>query len=624
MPDVIEISLHSPELPSLKLDDAVVIIPAMAMFQTVRGWAPGLLKAKHVLPLVADAAMALHRSGRQCVDYWDVASEIGGDRLAVIREDFKASLERHLPPRALSIALASQYSLNIFLRQCALADDVCGRFLESHPEVGTVVVTSWGFQRPSVAEMPTDAAAAAVAAAAERCGRRVINVVLPDDNGPLPMPHTGVVGPVEEQLQEIRDYQQSHPRRPGTRRVAVDASWLYRPADLGAALAGQGIEPVFLLHAPVPSYLDVDGLSQWGPIFALLRPPAQLTEPWARFTGALPLENEEARHLPLLGNPYLAPHFRFYAEKYWPALEQLAGATQAYARTLDVDAWILPTTDIPSIQVIFQSLGEAVIPRIMMPHGMPFDRDRIYHAAEGFGFWSSGDEVAYPPTSKASVRMVTGRPASIERIFPDQDAARRKTGLPPDKPVVLMLSSAVALGDTPFVHFGDHLRALKTLLGQVPEGVHLAIRPKPYWDDPAFYPRLMEELGAAGSVTMSPATYEGEDLFDQISAADLVVTVNVFSTALLDAVRAGRPALCLTNTPTELLWGDIFPPIQGESRFWPALTELLHSAEAWRNETTRQSRALGRVENKDGYASAVAALVNQVADHFSAKAFSMT
>ncbi|MGE5516683.1 MAG: hypothetical protein ACM31D_12765 [Bacteroidota bacterium] len=591
----------------IRLDDAVVLIPSLEQFQIIVAYAPYLLRAKYVLPLVADASLRLSVAGIANVAYWNHMAGIFGDGVETAVGDFWSALVRHTGPDGEQAVAACRYGAKLFSIQAAFVTDVVSTFLETHPDVKDVIVLSWNFSRPAQAELPSDAGSAVVAHQALSKGRRVVNVVVADDPGPASLHHAGVAGPFDTQLREIARYQSETPRQPGRLRVALDITWLYRPVEIARALHDQGIEPVFVLHAPAQPHHGIDTLLEMGPLFALLRQKdAPVADHWRRFVASMPRADDAAS---LFANPFLKPHFSFYAERYWPALESLAVSTRACAEALDVDAWILPAVGVASAKIVFQALGAFGVPRILLPHGVPFDRDPLYASAAGFGFWSRRDAATFSAVAADAVKVVTGHPERNLGTPPDRRVSRIKSGLPADKKVVLLLSSAIRLGDVPCLHFGDHLVALHSFLGEIPDGVHVAIRPKPYWEERDFYPNVLQMMGGDGRVSVLPSSYEGQDLFEQIVAADAVVTVNNFSTALLDAVRLGRPVRCLANAQVPAFWPDVFPQVTDCRQFWPEIEAVLADPDG---AVARQQAQLEALEDPCDFARGLVHLVDSV------------
>lgn len=591
----------------MRLEDAVLVIPSLEQFQIIVAHAPHLLRAKYVLPLVADASLCLSVAGIENVAYWQVMGGIFGGGIETATANFWSALARHAGPDVQKTVSACRYGAELFAIQAAFITDVVATFLDGHDDAKDVIVLSWNFTHPAQAELPSDAGSAVVAHQALLKGRHVVNVVLPQPPGQVSLHHAGVAGPFDTQLREIARYQTEAPRRPGRLRVALDITWLYRPVEIARALHEQGIEPVFVLHAAAQPHHGIDALLEMGPLFALLRDKdAPVADHWRQFVASLPFADDAGS---LFANSFLKPHFRFYAERYWPALESLAASTRACAEALDVDAWILPAVGVASAKIVFQALGDFGVPRIVLPHGIPFDRDPLYATAAGFGFWSQQDAASYSPATGDAVKVVTGHPQRDGKMLPDQRQNRIRYGLPVDKKIVLLLSSAIRLGDVPCLHFGDHLMALKSFLGEIPDGVHVAIRPKPYWEDRDFYPNILEAIGPHHDVSLLPSSYEGQDLFEQIAAVDAVVTVNNFSTALLDAVRLGRPVRCLSNTRIPVFWREMFPPVSGCDQFWPEINAVLADPDG---AVARQQAQLEAMEDPRDFARGLFQLVRGV------------
>lgn len=588
------------------VDDAVLVIPSLPHFKAVATHAPHLLGARLLLPLLADVALQLAVVGIPVVPYWELLGEESGDRQTCANQSFWEKLDHSLSGPARDLPRICSYGFRLFTQQVAITSEVMERFLADHPEIRTVIVPTWNFTRAAQAELPSDVGAAVAAHQAVLTGRFVVNAIMPDWQTPPPLHQAGMGGNLGPRLKAIAHYQRHNPRRAGRLRVALDVTWVYRPVQVAQALREQGIETVFVLHGPSQPHHGLGVLDNWGPVFKITRPDEGIADPrWIAFAEALPAEEEGD----LFANPFLKSNYLFHAGRHWPALAALGQATRDVAKALDVDAWLLSAIDTPSGRIVFNALGEAGARRILLPHGVPFQPDPFFADAEGVGFWSRRDADAFPVVRRNAVKRVTGHLEPVEQALPDVATLRERLGLPTDRKVVLLLSSAVRLGDVPQLHFGRHLDAVQTLLGEVPDGFHVAVRPKPYWDDPQFYPTLLRLLGDPPAVSILNGRYEGSDLFEQMAAADVVVTLNTFSTALLDAVRLGRPALCLGDVMGASHWPEIFPRVDGLGDFWTALA----AAVADSSLAERQCQAIvGLREDGKDYAAELGALVRAV------------
>lgn len=530
-------------------------------------------KLSHALPITSDLGAAAELD-RQCVQFIDEFTYLSPDemernwnRAYELAEEWQRFA---LPPKTLSpeVAVLARQDLIYPFEMCLNAATVYRKLLTSHSVEELLVY--WVPPRAVIrtGPLPISRAAASLAQAVLRWSarsRRIPERVI--------RPRSGMSGDGRRQIVEVisrfrrmmsaevpvskmqRGAGGSEPGgRPaaGGERVALLLSAGCRQREQEVLQAYFAAEPSWRCLRISPWELGAGGLFETGgdetEVDAeVTRARANLQEGRLRYEGPEP---------EVFANEFL--EFQFVR-----ILEELRSASRvaaAFGSVLDV---VCPTIVIlghdaftreASLVRVAQRRG---VPTISLLHGglghnMGY-RSLAGGAAEKILVWNDDDVrgLLQYGVAKERIRKVgsvglarpqdqSGAGVHQERTPKVEAVAKRRLGLPTNKPVVVFLTAATHSGFAEIVATPpEHRKTWRQLVDVVahrPE-ISFVIKPHPSYDHNEYY------RGLTATCPRNLTLLEAAGLDDVLAAADVAVLVNYCTTAALDAMLAGIPVV---------------------------------------------------------------------------------
>jgi len=306
-------------------------------------------------------------------------------------------------------------------------------------------------------------------------------------------------------------------------------------------------------------------------------------ETWSRFAhGRTAYQGQFSE---ILANPYLDFHFRYYFLERWPRIAAFIQRVDDVLKRLTLDCLITSNLTDTENWALCEVVKRKRIPLIVGLHSGWPDPEALLPRADTVMLWSESQRKHLAHLGSAEL-SVTGALGYDEQIDPTPSSSGTEPshvladlGVPPGRKVILVLTTNVNTGLFPVLDVDKHLATLAELF-RVPldlQGeVHVVAKTKPGFDHPQTY-ELIRETEALGS----PVTISADaPLEEAVAVCDVVLLVNIPTTAYLDAIFRGKPLLFVSTVPIEYCGQPRMPDggvytILTASEIWPIVRRVL-------------------------------------------------
>ena len=598
--------MHKRIMGSQSCRDLADLRPLLFLYQTEQvdlllRYVPELLQESQLVAVTLDVRTRLLKINRRCHVPWeylclDTLHRIRLDAEKLMREWF-LPWNSHSRQGGIDIPFIDHETQKWFFREAIFVRELA-RTLFSKLECVRHVVISGPLRRPSVYYYDNDTPGAMLAYVAESAGIDVTLLYPPGHSlsGRI-RTHLGALKraffrSLPETAWPLASNGFSPPNDAGRRpTVGVCIHGLAFHAELVRLLRESGFAVIAVLLSDITRQLRAELRKDATIINLVCKGSSQINsamqrtadETWSRFAhGRTAYQGQFSE---ILANPYLDFHFRYYFLERWPRIAAFIQRVDDVLKRLTLDCLITSNLTDTENWALCEVVKRKRIPLIVGLHSGWPDPEALLPRADTVMLWSESQRKHLAHLGSAEL-SVTGALGYDEQIDPTPSSSGTEPshvladlGVPPGRKVILVLTTNVNTGLFPVLDVDKHLATLAELF-RVPldlQGeVHVVAKTKPGFDHPQTY-ELIRETEALGS----PVTISADaPLEEAVAVCDVVLLVNIPTTAYLDAIFRGKPLLFVSTVPIEYCGQPRMPDggvytILTASEIWPIVRRVL-------------------------------------------------
>ena len=289
----------------------------------------------------------------------------------------------------------------------------------------------------------------------------------------------------------------------------------------------------------------------------------------------------------VIRNPYLDYQLRYVVTERWLRLASLARAATKAAKEIPLELFICCELSHDEGAILAAAYRNAGAKILVVPHsGWPCDRT--------WSHWNPAD-TAVTRTRSAADRL--RRVSKVSRTFvlgstPPEAVVKAKKRAVTDRRIVVVLTNALELLDTPFVAPSDHVKSMSIFCG-MPEHLSskilIAVRAKPgvLSEDTILYKRL------AGISEESVTFLNGLTFSECLQLADCVVGMNLPTSGYFEILECGVPLIHVQMAEVTTKHPDLPPTVVQQvtkaEDLWPRIESVLFDPD-FREQTIERQR----------------------------------